>query len=170
MAQLTRNLFVPLLDVTRGKVEGTYDWKPIDLSTQFELAYNPNTDTKSYICYKNDTTVLSSYSPELPQEIALDSSSPVYAFLYSYMREMPVGTSAEFPVMVTYPKVKEDGSIDTASSDADVWEKALVTLDSLNTVDGVLTFNLALNGDPIKGTVTGLGTEKVTFTKAAQGA
>ena len=49
MAQLTRNLFVPLIDTLKGASagEGTFKWVPIDLSTQFELAYNPNTETKS---------------------------------------------------------------------------------------------------------------------------
>ena len=43
MAQLTRNLFVPLIDTLKGASagEGTFKWVPIDLSTQFELAYNP---------------------------------------------------------------------------------------------------------------------------------
>ena len=54
--QLTRDLYVPLIDTSKGT--GTAKWVPIDLSTQFELSYNPNTETKSYICYKADYTVV----------------------------------------------------------------------------------------------------------------
>lgn len=179
MAQLYRNQYVPLIDITRGKGvpasgEGDnavaakpYDWKPIRLSTQFELGYNANTDTKSYICYKQDFTVLTSYSPELPQETALDSSEPIYRFMYQLARELPVGSSAEIPVMIAYPQVAEDGTVATDAADADVYDQALITLDTLNTVDGTLSWNMSLNGDPKQGTVTGLGTEEVTFVPKA---
>lgn len=169
MAQLYRNQYVPLIDISRGKGVGTgdskkpYNWKPIRLSTQFELGYNANTDTKSYICYKQDFTVLTSYSPELPQETALDSSDPIYQFMYNLSRELPVGSSAEIPVMVAYPKIAEDGTVDATTADADVYPQALITFDTLNTVDGTLSWNMALNGDPVQGTVTGLGTDAVEF-------
>ena len=45
-----------------------------------------------------------------------------------------------------------------------MWNEATVTGDTLNTVDGNVSFKLALNGDPINGTVTGVGTDTVAFT------
>ena len=47
MAQLTRNLYVPLVDTNKGATPGTYNWVPIDKSTQFELSWNPNTEERS---------------------------------------------------------------------------------------------------------------------------
>ena len=161
MAQLTRNLFVPLIDTLKGAsaAEDTYNWVPIDLSTQFELAYNPNTETKSYICYKNDTNEVTGYAPELPQEIALESDNPLYKFMDEYLNSFPVGSAAQLPFLFVRPDVEAP-----ANNKALMWEKATVVGDTLNTVDGILSFTISLNGDPVEGTVTGLGTASVTFT------
>ena len=161
MSKLTRNLYVPLIDVNKGEGESR-KWVPIDLSTQFELDYGANTEDKSYICYKNDSTEVTSYAPELPQEIVLDNSNPLYKFMDEYLHSFPVGNDAKIPFLFVRP--------DLTTGEATVglmWEGATVTGDTLNTVDGVLSFNIALNGDPVEGTVSGLGTEEVVFTPKA---
>ena len=159
--KLTRNLYVPLIDVNKGAGE-TPKWVPIDLSTQFELSYGANTESKSYICYKNDSTEVTSYSPELPQEIVLDNTNPLYEFMDEYLHSFPVGSDAKIPFLFVRP------SIETGAATVGLmWEGATITGDTLNTVDGVLSFNIALNGDPVEGTVTGIGTSEVTFTPKA---
>ena len=159
--KLTRNLYVPLIDVNKGAGE-TPKWVPIDLSTQFELSYGANTESKSYICYKNDSTEVTSYSPELPQEIVLDNTNPLYEFMDGYLHSFPVGSDAKIPFLFVRP------SIETGAATVGLmWEGATITGDTLNTVDGVLSFNIALNGDPVEGTVTGIGTSEVTFTPKA---
>lgn len=159
--KLTRNLYVPLVDTLKGASasDGTYKWVPVDLSTQFELAYNPNTETKSYICYKNDTTELTGYAPELPQEIALESTNPLYKFMDEYLNSFPVGSDAQIPFLFVRPDLTTG-----AATVGLLWDKATVAGDTLNTVDGVLSFTISLNGDPVKGTVSGIGTDSVTFT------
>lgn len=159
--KLTRNLYVPLVDTLKGASasEGTYKWVPVDLSTQFELAYNPNTETKSYICYKNDTTELTGYAPELPQEIALESTNPLYKFMDEYLNSFPVGSDAQIPFLFVRPDLTTG-----AATVGLLWEQATVAGDTLNTVDGVLSFTISLNGDPVKGTVSGIGTDNITFT------
>lgn len=159
--KLTRNLYVPLIDVNKGAGD-TPKWVPIDLSTQFELSYGANTESKSYICYKNDSTEVTSYSPELPQEIVLDNTNPLYEFMDSYLHSFPVGSDAKIPFLFVRPAI-ETG----AATVGLMWEGATITGDTLNTVDGVLSFNIALNGDPVEGTVTGIGTSEVTFTPKA---
>lgn len=160
MTQLTRNLFVPLIDTLKGASasEGTYKWVPIDLSTQFELSYNPNTETKSYICYKNDTNEVTGYAPELPQEIALESNNPLYGFMDEYLNSFPVGSAAKIPFLFVRPDT-ETGE----ATKALMWKEATVVGDTLNTVDGILSFTISLNGDPVAGSVTGLGTADVKF-------
>lgn len=160
MTQLTRNLFVPLIDTLKGASasEGTYKWVPIDLSTQFELSYNPNTESKSYICYKNDTNEVTGYAPELPQEIALESTNPLYKFMDEYLNSFPVGSAAKIPFLFVRPDT-ETGE----ATKALMWKEATVVGDTLNTVDGILSFTISLNGDPVAGTVTGLGTADVKF-------
>lgn len=165
MAQLTRNLFVPLIDTLKGASagEGTFKWVPIDLSTQFELAYNPNTETKSYICFKNDTNEVTGYAPELPQEIALESDNPLYKFMDEYLNSFPVGSSCGRCRSCSCRPDVETGE----ATKALMWQEATVVGDTLNTVDGILTFTISLNGDPVEGTVTGLGTENVKFVPKA---
>lgn len=159
--KLTRNLYVPLIDVNKGAGD-TPKWVPIDLSTQFELSYGANTESKSYICYKNDSTEVTSYSPELPQEIVLDNTNPLYEFMDEYLHSFPVGSDAKIPFLFVRPAI-ETG----AATVGLMWEGATITGDTLNTVDGVLSFNIALNGDPVEGTVSGIGTSEVTFTPKA---
>ena len=160
MTQLTRDMFVPLIDTLKGASasEGTYKWVPIDLSTQFELSYNPNTETKSYICYKNDTNEVTGYAPELPQEIALESTNPLYKFMDEYLNSFPVGSAAKIPFLFVRPDT-ETGE----ATKALMWKQATVVGDTLNTVDGILSFTISLNGDPVAGSVTGLGTAEVKF-------
>lgn len=160
-AALTRDKFVPLIDLTRGETKGTYDWSPIDLSTVFEMAYNPTTETYSYICYANDNTEIASYAPSMEQEIKITKDNPIYDFMLAYMREMPTGNAAKVPVMVVYPD-KTTG----APTEADVWDDAIIAPGTINTVDGKLTFTLNFNGEVTRGTVAGIGTETVTFTPA----
>lgn len=162
--QLTRNLYVPLVDTSKGS--GTANWVPIDLSTQFELAYNPNTETRSYICYKSDYTVVTGYAPSMEQEIVLDSENPLYKFMDEYLNTFPTGSDAEIPFLLARP------ALTTGSPTVGLmWEKAVIVPNTLNTVDGKLSFTINLNGDPTKGTVSGIGTSKVTFaTSTTQGA
>lgn len=161
MANLTRNLWIPFIDSTLGAESGTYTWVRIDKSTIFELSFNPSEETVGYIDSANDSTYIKSYAPELPQEITLDNDNPLFKVMLPFMMGMPTGSSANVPVMLVYPDL-ETGK----ATDAMVWEEAIVSPQTINTVDGKLTFTLKLNGDAIKGTVSELeGTW--TFSPAA---
>ena len=157
--ELTRDLYIPCIDTSKGSDSANY--VPIDLSTQFEFTFNPNTETYSFICYKADYTKVTSDAPTMAQEIVLDNTNPIYKFMDEFLFQFNVGASAELPVLLVRP--------DLTSGQPTVgllWEKAVVTGNTLNTVDGKLSFDLAFNGDPVKGTVAGAGTGKITFTKA----
>lgn len=162
--KITRNLIVPLID-TAGKWTGTgadtgAKWVPIDKSTTFEMQYNPQTDTASYICYKNDYTVHTGYQPGMDQEIALYEGNKMYTFINDLRHKMPVGSASTFPCLIA--ELPAAGAGETTGQ---VWVETLITIDTLNTVDGVLTFHLDFNGDPVDVTVTGLGTDSITVTK-----
>lgn len=154
--QLTRDLYIPCIDTSKGS--GSEKWVPIDLSTQFEFAFNPDTETVSYICYKNDTTRVKGYNPTMAQEIVLDNTNPIYKFMDEFLFGFPVGASAEIPVLLIRPSLT-DGKPTVGLK----WAKAVVTGNNLNTPDGKLSFDLAFNGDPVTGTVSGVGTETITF-------
>ena len=103
--KLTRNLFVPMLDVDvlKESPTETAEYVPIDLSTIFEFAFNPNTETYSYICYANDTTETTGYAPTMEQEIVLDNSNPLFKVLYPFCMSMPTGSKCTVPCLLVEP-------------------------------------------------------------------
>lgn len=150
MGKLTRDLFIPLIDrnrLTGNEAEGN-DWVRVDKSTIFELSFNPQEETYGYIDAANDSTEVTSYQPELPQEIVLDSANPLYQAMFDFCMRFPVGSDANVPCLVVTPD--EEGK----AARGFLWEDAAISPQALNTVDGVLTFTMRLNGRVTEGTVT----------------
>ena len=148
MADITRDKFIPFIDVSEEPGGGTYKWVPVDLSTTFELQYNPQTETYSYICYANDTTLINSYQPSMDQEIRIDGSNALFKWMLGYMRSMPTGSDAQRPLMLVYPDVTTG-----QATEADVFDEGMVVPGTINSVDHILTFTLNFNGDRKPGTV-----------------
>lgn len=169
MANLTRNLFIPYVDENTilkalgQEPTGTgYKWVQIDKSTIFDLAFNPQEETSGYIDEANDTTHVTSYQPELPQEIILDNTNPLFKIMFPFCMAMPTGGDAVVPVLLRTP------DMETAKpTDGFVWENAIISPTDLATVDGKLNFSLKLNGDAKRGTVTDTAGE-ITFTPATE--
>lgn len=158
--KLTRNLFVPMLDVDvlKESPTNTAEYVPIDLSTIFEFAFNPNTETYSYICYANDTTETTGYAPTMEQEIVLDNSNPLFKVLYPFCMSMPTGSKCTVPCLLVEPDMSTG-----KPTRGRLWKDATISPGKVNTVDGKLTFTLNFNGDQQQGTVANSdGT--VTFT------
>lgn len=157
----TRNLYVPCLDidVLSGANTGTANWQPIDLSTVFELSLNPKEENYAYIKDANDYSEITGYAMNMSQEIVMESTNPIYTNMRPFFMSMPTGSAAKVPVLVVMP--------DMSTNEATVgylWSEATVSPQAINSVDGKLTFNLNLNGTPVEGTVTGVGTSTITFT------
>lgn len=165
--ELTRNLFIPYID-TSQKGAAAATWVRVDKSDAFELSFNPQTDTKSYIDSKNDTTVISSYQAELPLNIVVDNSNDAYNFVIEFAKKFPVGNDAVVPIMILIPQKGMDSATvtDTTVFDALVWESAIMQLDTLNSTDGNISFGMELNGDAIVGTASGVKSGTVEFTEA----
>lgn len=145
---LARNKFIPLIDGTLGAESGVYQWVRIDKSTVFELSFNPSEETSGYIDAANDSTYIKSYAPELPQEIILDNENPLYKVMFPFCMSMPTGSSATVPCALVVPNMTTG-----AATDAYVWTEAVISPQALNTVDGILSFTLKLNGDAALGTM-----------------
>lgn len=149
--KLTRNMFIPLLD--RNKLTGSatqgFDWVRVDKSTVFELSFNPQEETFGYIDAANDSTEVTSYQPELPQEIVLNSDNPLFAAMFDFCMDMPLGSDAVVPCLLAMPDPAKPADLKGY-----LWEEALVSPQALNTVDGKLTFTIKLNGSKKDGKVT----------------
>lgn len=155
MAKLTRNLFIPCLDTSGGT--GTAKYVPIDLSTEFDFQWNPNTETYSYINSANDSTEVTGYAPQMEQEIALYSENPMYSFLFPKFMSLPVGSDLVVPCLLCVPD--EKGAVTVGY----LWKEAQLEPSDLNTVDGKLVFNIDFNGAVEKGTVSVSGST-ITYT------
>lgn len=144
MKKLTRNQFIPFLDVQKDSTFAASAWKRVDYSTIFELTMNEQEEDMDYICFENAVTEINSNKPELPQEIACYEGNPIYDFMAKEFFEMPTGADTKVPFLMCF-----GGETKRA------W-RCIATLTSkvLNTVDGKITFSIKMGGDIEKGTYT----------------
>lgn len=155
MTKLTRNQFIPFLDVTKDKTFASSSWKQIDYSTIFELTMNENEEDMDYICFANAVTEINGNKPELPQEIACYEGNPIYDFMFNEFFNMPVGSDVKVPFLMCF-----------GGTEKKAW-RCVATLTSkvLNTVDGKITFSIKMGGDIEKGTYE-ITSGAPTFTKS----
>ena len=87
----------------------------------------------------------------------LDSSNPIYSAMFDFAMRMPLGSDAVVPCLLAMPDASG------RSTRGYMWPEAIVSPQTLNTVDGLLSFTLKLNGQKQEGTVSNSGGE-FTFT------
>lgn len=155
MTKLTRNQFIPFLDVTKDTTFASSSWKQIDYSTIFELTMNEQEEDMDYICFANAVTEINANQPELPQEIACYEGNPIYDFMFKEFFNMPVGSDVKVPFLMCF-----------GGTEKKAW-RCVATLTSkvLNTVDGKITFSIKMGGNIEKGTYS-ITSGAPTFTKA----
>ena len=91
MTKLTRDQFIPFLDVDKDLTFASPEWKRIDYSTIFELSVGEQEEDRDYICFASAVTDVDSNKPELPQEIAIYEGNPMYDFIIGEFYNLPVG-------------------------------------------------------------------------------
>lgn len=157
LTKLTRNQFIPFLDVAKDMTLKACSWKAIDLSTIFELSINENSEDVDYICNENTITEIKNNAPELPQEIAVYEGNPIYDFMAKEFYDMPVGDDCKTPFLLCF-----------GGKDKRAW-RSIATLTSkvLNTVDGKISFSIKI-GEVEKGTYT-IEAGAPTFTPVSEG-
>ena len=154
--KLTKNLFIPFLDVNKGV--GDASWQRIDKSTIFSLNPNPQTESTDYICYESPVEEVDHYEPELPQEIILAEGNPIYDFVAKMFYDLPIGADVTVPALICF-----------AGSDKRAWlvKDNTLQLGELNAVDGKLSFTLKLGGTITRGTYSiDQSTGAPTFTQS----
>ena len=160
--KITKNTVIPFIDTSN--TINTESWAPvwnrIDKSTIFDLAFNPQSESVDYISYESAIEEVSSYQPELPQEIALYRGNAIYDFVEGLCINLPVGDAVKVPFLLCWPP-QDDNSIKA-------WQvkECRLLLSNYNSVDGKITFTLNLGGNIDKGTAT-VESGKPTFVPAA---
>lgn len=155
MSKLTRDMFEPYIDLDKGAgaADSSYKWERVRKSTIFEFSANAQEETFGYIDAQNDTTEVTSYQPQLPLESVPESEDKVYAFMQKYLFEFNLGKSTQVPFLLVYPIIKEDGTVDDKYRNAIIFDEAVVSNLTLNTVDQLATWTEMLNGNPKRGYV-----------------
>lgn len=141
VTKLTKNQFIPFLDINKDKTFEHSKWTRIDYSTIFELTINETEEDVHYICFENPITVVTSNKPELPQEIALYEGNPMYDFMFEELYNLPIGEDCKVPFILTF-----------GGSEKRAW-RGICTISgkTLNTIDGRISFSMKIGGEITKG-------------------
>lgn len=144
MVKITKDKFIPFLDVLKDLTFAAPSWKRIDYSTIFALSMGEQEEDVDYICFANPVTEISANKPELPQEIAIYQGNPMYDFMLKEFYNMPVGAECKVPYLICF-----------GGEDAYAWMGiCTITSKVLDTVAGKITFTMKFGGDIKKGTYT----------------
>lgn len=158
----TRNQYPVLLDANAlaGKKDAEdYDFARVDKSTQYELTWNGQTETKGYIDAANDTNELTGFQTAMGQEIILEPTNRMFRLIDEFAWKFKTGADTIVPCCLPRPYVlDDDGNVSDQYALCALWKEASVVPNSLNTVDGKYSFDINLNGDPTYGYM-----EKGTF-------
>lgn len=156
LTKLTRDKFIPFLDTAEDNTFAANTWKRIDLSTIFAFAMNPQSESMEYICYPNAVEEVSSNQPELPEEIALYEGNEMYDFIFKKFYDMPTGDAVKVPFLMCF-----------GGTGKKAWRGiCTLLLDTLDTVEGKISFTIKLGGEIEKGTYT-IESGAPTFTVAS---
>ncbi len=154
-ADFSRDRFVPLIDgntirrLVGMTTEGDdFAWARVDKSEIFELAFNPEENTRGYIDTPNDATFVEKYGLQMDQEIVIDGNNETYSLMYEYAMHFPTGSDAEVPCALIMPNVKDPAG----AADAFLWRQAILSPSGINTIDKKLTFSMKFNGAMERGT------------------
>lgn len=156
MSKLSRDLYIPLIDLDKGKNKASnkYNVGRVRKSTIFEFSSNAQEDTYGFIDSPNDTTEVTSYQPQLPLETITESTDPIAQFAQKYLFEFPLGADTQVPFILAYPLINESGEVDATTCNVIVWDEAVMSNLALNTVDQKFTWTEMLNGKPRYGTAS----------------
>lgn len=142
LTKLTRDQFIPFLDILKDSTFTKNDWKRVDLSTIFELTVNEEEEDMDYICYPSAVTEIKTNKPELPQEIALYEGNPIYDFMFEQIYNLPTGDDVKVPFLLAF-----------GGASKKAWRgMCTITSKVLSPVDGKITFSMKIGGDIEKGT------------------
>ena len=167
-AKITKDKVAIFLDISKSLTSGSWvpEWKRIEKSTIFDLAFNPQSTTEDYIAYETAIEEISGYQPELPQEIAMYRGDPIYDYVEDLVYDLQVGDALRVPLLLLFPpELDNEGKLAGEIKAWQVKENRLL-LSNFNTVEGKITFSLKLGGTYDRGTVTVSGGVPVFSEKA----
>lgn len=135
LTKLKKSQYLIFLDVEKDLTLEACSWKRICKSTVFELALNPQSESREWIDSDTPEEEVMSNQPELPQECALYEGDPVFDFVQDMFVSCPVGEDVKVPYFICFGGSKKQA-----------WQGvATLLFDTLNSVDGKISFTIKIN-------------------------
>lgn len=135
LTKLKKSQYIIFLDILKDLTLEKSSWKRICKSTVFELALNPQSESREWIDSDTPEEEVMSNQPELPQECALYEGDPVFDFLHDLFVSCPTGEEVKVPYFICFGGTKKQA-----------WRGvATILFDTLNSVDGKISFTIKIN-------------------------
>ena len=134
-------------------VKHASSWVRVCKSTAFEIATNPQTNDYDYIADEVPTTELDRYAPSLQQALTMYKGEPDFEAVKDRFYNLSVGSEAKLPVLIVYryEPLDDDDPAEATVFLAQEAPNAAMVVNSYNSVDSTLTFDLHFNGGIQKG-------------------
>lgn len=161
MEKIKRSQFATFINTTPNGETATYVRMGKGITSQ-SISYNPNTTTETYIDEDNATNSIDSYAPSVDGTQTCYSGEPVFEYIDGLRKSRATGADLETDVVFVYIY---DASGDTPTYAAEK-NNCVIQLGDFGGEGGgnlQITYNVALNGDPIVGTAT-ISNGTMTFT------
>ena len=117
-------------------------WARIGKSTVFDLALNAQTEENDFIEDEMKTTDITSYKPELSQELQANKGDPAFDYLYDMFYNLPTGEDVKKNLLIVF-----DGNNGTEEAPKfNAWKtKSTLVLDHFDSVAEKIYFKLNIN-------------------------
>lgn len=139
----------------------TKKWTRIKKSTKLEIKLDPQKQDYDYISDESPTTELEGYKPGVDgMPLTMYKGEPDFDFIWEKFYGLATGADAKVEAMIVF--IFDD----TPNGANKAWlTEATLSIDSMNAVEGTITFDLPFGGTVEKGTAK-LQAGVPTFTKA----
>lgn len=117
-------------------------WARIGKSTVFDLVLNAQTEENDFIEDEMKTTDITSYKPELSQELQANKGDPAFDYLYEMFFNLPTGEDVKKNLLIVF-----DGNSGTEDAPKfNAWKtKSTLVLDHFDSVAEKIYFKLNIN-------------------------
>ena len=117
-------------------------WARIGKSTVFDLTLNAQTEENDFIEDEMKTTDITSYKPELSQELQANKGDPAFDYLYDMFYNLPTGEDVKKNLLIVF-----DGNNGTEEAPKfNAWKtKSTLVLDHFDSVAEKIYFKLNIN-------------------------
>ena len=147
LTRLKRHKTIPFLNISTTEAE---DWARIGKSTVFDLVLNAQTEENDFIDSEMKTTDITSYKPELSQELQSNKGDAAFDYLYDMFFNLPTGEDVKKNLLIVF-----DGNQGTEEAPKfRAWNtKSTLILDHFDSVAEKIYFKFNVNSI-VRGTAT----------------